>query len=327
MRLTRLSKVLVLMLAAVFLVGVAFTVSARGAAEEERIVLATGGTGGVYYPLGGAMASLWSNEIEAVRASSESTGASVENVNLVNYLESQLGLVQNDIAYYASNAVEMFSDDEPMESMRGVFTMYPETIQIIARAGAGVESVEDIAGKRVAVGAPGSGTEVNARQILEAHGITYADIREDFLSFAEAADALRDGHVDVAFVTAGLPTASVIDLATTTSVDIVSIDSDMVDSIIEQWPYYAAVTIPGGTYGGQDSDVSAVAVMAMMIVHETLDEDLVYNITRVTLENTNVLGDTHDRGREVTAESALDGMSIELHPGARRYFEEIGLLN
>ncbi len=327
MKLTRINKVLGLVLIAVFLVVVGFSVSAAGAAEEERIVLATGGTGGVYYPLGGAMASLWSGEIEGVRASSESTGASVENVNLVNFLESQFGLVQNDIAYYAFNAVEMFSDQEPMESMRGVSTMYPETIQIIARAGAGVQSVEDIAGKRVAVGAPGSGTEVNARQILHAHGITYDDIRQDFLSFAEAADALRDGHVDVAFVTAGLPTSSVIDLATTTNVDVVAIGPAMVDSIIEEWPYYAEVTIPGGTYSGQDSDVRAVAVMAMMIVHETLDEDLVYNITRVTLENTDVLARTHDRGREVTAESALAGMSIDLHPGARRYYDEVGLLD
>jgi len=322
---TRINKGLVLALIAVLLVVVGFSVAAGGAAETERVVLATGGTGGVYYPLGGAMANIWSNEIENLSASSESTGASVENVNLVNYLESQFGLVQNDIAYYAFNGVEMFDDDEPMSSMRGVFTMYPETIQIIARAGADVQTIDDIAGKRVAVGAPGSGTEVNARQILQAHGVTYDDIREDFLSFAEAADALRDGNVDVAFVTAGLPTASVIDLATTTNVNLVSIESAMVDSIIDQWPYYAEVAIPGGTYPGQDSDVQAVAVMAMMIVHESLDEELVYNVTKATLENTSVLGDTHDRGREVTAETALDGMSIELHPGAQRYYEEVGL--
>ncbi len=327
MKSTRINKVLVLALIAVFLVVVGFSVSAGGAAETERVVLATGGTGGVYYPLGGAMANIWSNEVEGLSASSESTGASVENVNLVNYQESQFGLVQNDIAYYAFNAVEMFEDEDPMESMRGVFTMYPETIQIIARAGADVQSIDDIAGKRVAVGAPGSGTEVNARQILQAHDITYDDIRQDFLSFAEAADALRDGNVDVAFVTAGLPTASVIDLATNTDVNLVSIESAMVESIIDQWPYYADVAIPGGTYPGQDSDVQAVAVMAMMIVHESLDEDLVYNITKATLENTDVLGDTHDRGREVTAETALDGMSIELHPGAQRYFEELGLIN
>ncbi len=325
MKSTRINKGLVLALIAVLLVVVGFSVAAGGAAETERVVLATGGTGGVYYPLGGAMANIWSNEIENLSASSESTGASVENVNLVNYQESQFGLVQNDIAYYAFNGVEMFDDDEPMSSMRGVFTMYPETIQIIARAGADVQTIDDIAGKRVAVGAPGSGTEVNARQILQAHGVTYDDIREDFLSFAEAADALRDGNVDVAFVTAGLPTASVIDLATTTNVNLVSIESAMVDSIIDQWPYYAEVAIPGGTYPGQDSDVQAVAVMAMMIVHESLDEELVYNVTKATLENTSVLGDTHDRGREVTAETALDGMSIELHPGAQRYYEEVGL--
>ncbi|MFP4068049.1 MAG: TAXI family TRAP transporter solute-binding subunit, partial [Spirochaetaceae bacterium] len=211
MRSMRMNRLVVLI--AVFLLVAAFSVFPEGERETGRIVLATGGTGGVYYPLGGAMASLWSDEIEGVEASSESTGASVENVNLVNELESELGLVQNDISYYAAHAEEMFEDEEPMENLRGVFTMYPETIQIIARADADVDTVGDISDLRVAVGAPGSGTEVNARQILQMHDITYDDIREDFLSFSEAADAIRDGNVDVAFVTAGLPTSSVMDLA------------------------------------------------------------------------------------------------------------------
>ncbi|MFP4011338.1 MAG: TAXI family TRAP transporter solute-binding subunit [Spirochaetaceae bacterium] len=325
MRSMRMNRLVVLI--AVFLLVAAFSVFPEGERETGRIVLATGGTGGVYYPLGGAMASLWSDEIEGVEASSESTGASVENVNLVNELESELGLVQNDISYYAAHAEEMFEDEEPMENLRGVFTMYPETIQIIARADADVDTVGDISDLRVAVGAPGSGTEVNARQILQMHDITYDDIREDFLSFSEAADAIRDGNVDVAFVTAGLPTSSVMDLATSTDITMVGIESDMLDSILDEWSYFAEVTIPADTYSGQDSDVSAVAVMAMMIAHESLDEELVYNITKQTLENTDVLADTHDRGREVAVETALDGMSLDLHPGARRYFEEQDMID
>ncbi|UMZ72712.1 TAXI family TRAP transporter solute-binding subunit [Natranaerofaba carboxydovora] len=312
----------------VFLIAILLTaafIGGCGDAAEDRLVLATGGTGGVYYPLGGAMASIWSEEVDGVEASSESTGASVENVNLVDALESELALVQNDITYYAYNGTEMFEDEEQMEGLRGIASLYPEEIQIIADADADVETVEDLEGKRVGVGDSGSGTEANARQILEMHDITYDDIEEDYLDFDEAADNIRDGHADAAFVTGGVPTGSVTDLATTTDIDIVGIEQDKIDDITDEWEYYAETTIPADSYSGQEEDVQSVAVMAMMIAHESLDEDAVYEMTKALFENTDALEDSHDRGGEVELDDALEGMPIELHPGAERYFEEEGI--
>ncbi|AKL94782.1 TRAP transporter solute receptor, TAXI family [Clostridium aceticum] len=296
----------------------------EGDATPSRLAIATGGTTGVYYPLGGAFASIINENIDGVSANAESTGASVENVNLLNFGEVDFAMVQNDISYYAFNGMEMFDDQDAMGNLKGLATLYPETIQIVADASAGINSVEDLRGKRVAVGAPGSGTEANARQILAAYGLTYDDIQADYLSFGEAADNLKDGHVQAAFVTAGTPTAAITDLATTHSINLVSVSSDVAQALIADYPYYAEVVIPAGTYRNQDEDVSAVAVMAMLAVRADLSEDLVYDITKALFENLGTLSAAHARGGDVKLDTALDGMSLEVHPGAQRYFDEAG---
>ncbi|OWZ83726.1 TAXI family TRAP transporter solute-binding subunit [Natranaerobius trueperi] len=301
---------------------IAGAMAVTGCDESERYAIATGGSGGVYYPLGTAMSNILNDELEGVDISAESTGASVENVNLTANEDVHLALVQNDISYYAYEGIEMFDDEEPMEELRGMGTLYPETIQIVADAGEDIETVEDLDGKRVAVGAPGSGTEANARQLLNAHGITYDDIEADYLSFSEASDNLRDGHLDAAFVTAGTPTASITDLSTTHNIDLVSISEEMSEEIQEDYPYYAEVTIDEGTYSDDQEDVRALAVMAMIIVHEDLPEDIVYEMTKGIFTSTDELGEAHERGYEVTAEDALEGMSLELHLGAERFFDE-----
>ena len=294
-----------------------------GSVSPDRLAIATGGTTGTYYPLGGAFANIINDYVDGVTANSESTGASVENVNLLNDGEVDFAMVQNDISYYAYEGIEMFEAEEPMENLRGLATLYPETIQIVADAGAGIESVEDLAGKRVAVGAPGSGTEANARQILAAHGLTYDDLEPDYLSFGEASDNLKDGHVDAAFVTAGTPTAAITDLSTQHDVVLISISQEMIDEIISEYPYYAQVEIAAGTYRDQDEAVDAVAVMAMLTVRAELSEDLVYEITKALFENLGDLESAHARGADVSLEGALDGMSLELHPGTQRYFDEV----
>jgi len=294
-----------------------------GSVSPDRLAIATGGTTGTYYPLGGAFANIINDYVDGVTANSESTGASVENVNLLNDGEVDFAMVQNDISYYAYEGIEMFEAEEPMENLRGLATLYPETIQIVADAGAGIESVEDLAGKRVAVGAPGSGTEANARQILAAHGLTYDDLEPDYLSFGEASDNLKDGHVDAAFVTAGTPTAAITDLSTQHDVVLISISQEMIDEIISEYPYYAQVEIAAGTYRDQDESVDAVAVMAMLTVRAELSEDLVYEITKALFENLGDLESAHARGGDVSLEGALDGMSLELHPGTQRYFDEV----
>jgi TRAP transporter TAXI family solute receptor len=210
-----------------------------------------------------------------------------------------------------------------MENLRGLASLYPETIQIVANADENIQTVADLAGKRVAVGAPGSGTEANARQILAAYGLTYDDIQPDYLSFGEASDNLKDGHVAAAFVTAGTPTAAITDLATTKDINIVPIASADAQGLIAEYPYYAEVVIPAGTYPKQDEDVNTVAVMAMLTVRAGLDEDMVYNITKAIFENLSDLEAAHARGGDVSLDTALAGMSLELHPGAQRYFDEV----
>lgn len=293
-----------------------------GAVAQQTISLATGGVAGVYFPLGGAMAQAWSDQIPDLTVTAESTGASVVNVRLIEGDEAELALVQNDIANYAHEASEMFDGDAPLEKPLGMAMLYPEVIQIVTLQATGIETVDDLSGQRVAVGAPGSGTEANARQILEAHGIAYGDISEQFLPFGEAVDALRDGRIDAAFLTAGIPTAAVIDLDATDDVAIVSVAPERAEEIAEKWPFYAPFTIPGGTYSDIAEDTPTVTVQAMILASSELSADVVQQMLEVLFsdETLESLCDTHVRGCDVSRDTALTAMPIPLHPGAESFY-------
>lgn len=297
-----------------------------GGGKTTYVNIATGGTSGTYYPLGGAIAKIYNDNLEGVNANAQSTGASVENIGLVAKGETEIAFVQSDITYYAYEGIENFADSGKVENIRGMAMLYPEVVQVVANANSGIKTIEDLKGKKVAVGAPGSGTEANARQILGVHGITYDDLaKADYLSFGEAADQLKDGHIDAAFVTAGLPTAALVEVSQSNDIVVVAMDQAKLDALIAEYPFYTGVTIPGGTYRGNDDDVLAAAVMAMLVVPEELDEDLVYEMTKALFEHRQVIIDTHDRGNDIKLETALEGMPIELHPGAARYYEEAGV--
>ncbi len=305
------------------LLGASLVVPAALQAQDSgAISLATGGTGGVYFPLGGALAEAWSAEIDGLTVTAESTGASVVNVRLVQSGESEMAMVQNDIANYAFNAEEMFEGDDGLSQNLGMAMLYPEVIQIVTLADSGIASVEDMAGRNIAVGAPGSGTEANARQILSAHDIGYGDITVQFLPFGEAVDALRDGRIDAAFLTAGIPTAAVIDLGATHEVSIVPVAADKGAMIAETWPFYDTITIPGGTYSAVEGDVETVTVMAMMVANADLDAGLVESMLDIMFDEATLerLCNTHVRGCDVSLETALDAMPIPLHPGAEAFF-------
>lgn len=291
-------------------------------AQQQFVSIATGGTAGTYYPLGGALGEIFNQNVRGVNASVQATGASVANVNMLTLGQVDLALIQNDIAFYAANAQEMFQSR--VRNLRGIATLYPEVIQIVARADSGIRSVEDLRGKRVAVGDAGSGTEANARQILAAAGMDYNDISARYLSFAEASSNLRDGHIDAAFVTAGLPTAAIQDIAAQRDIVVVSVSDQLLRKLQADYPFYTRVVIEAGTYRGVDSDVPTVAVKAMLAVRAELDENLVYNLTKAMFENLPRLVQAHAVGRFITLETAQDGMSIDLHPGAARYFREVG---
>lgn len=295
-------------------------------AETVFVNVATGGTGGTYYPLGGALAKIFNENIPGVNANAQSTGASVENIGLVASQETEVAFVQNDVTYYAWTGTESFADKDVITNIRGMAMLYPEVIQIIANADAGIASVEDLAGKKVAVGAPGSGTEVNARQLLEEHGMTYEDLAlADYLSFSEAASNLKDKHIDAAFVTAAVPTSAVMEVTQTSDIVVIPVDPAKIASLAEKYPFYTEVVIPAGSYRGNDTDIVTPAVMAMLVVPEELDEELVYNMTKSMFEQRQIIIDTHERGNDIKLETALNGMPIDVHPGAKRYYDEMGV--
>ena len=291
------------------------------AQQRTFVTIATGGLAGVYYPLGGGMARIVSEQYPHLTVSVQSTGASVANVGLLDRGNVEFALIQNDIGYYAATGTEMFAG-RAMPGLRGVAMLYPETIQIVTLAGSGIESVADLAGKRVAVGAAGSGTEANARQILAAHGLSYNDIRVDYLSFAEAASNIRDRNVDAAFLTAGFPTAAVTDLATSLNIRVIPVLDSAFSTLSADYPFYTQVTIPAGTYRNIDEDVQTVAVMAMLATHENVNADVVYQSTKAIFDNLATLASLHSAGGRISKEAAQDGQPLELHEGTARYFNE-----
>lgn len=309
-------------------------ITGAGAQPRRLLNIATGGTAGVYFPLGSALARMWTERVPGVQATAQATGASVANIRLISRGDVEVAFAQNDIVYYAYNGIEMFSRD-PQTRLRGLAMLYPETIQVVTLQGKGIRSIEDLAGKRVAVGAPGSGTEVNARQILRAYDIGYAQTRHihglvktvtaEFLSFAEAADQLKDGVIDAAFLTAGIPTAAVQDIAAVRDIRILPIPAPVLARLRERYPYYTPQTIPPNTYRGHAEAVPTAAVMAMLITRADLPEDLVYELTRALWENVAVLHQAHARGRDIRPETARQGMPIPMHAGALRYYRERGI--
>ena len=291
------------------------------AGDKKFLNIATGGTAGTYYPIGGAMAEILNNNIQGMNASAQSTGATVANINMLHDGSVDLAIVQNDITYYAANGIEMFKDKK-IDSIRGIATLYPETCQIITLDASGIKSVADLKGKRVAVGAQGSGAEANARQILEAYGITYDDIDEQFLSFSEAASALKDGNVDAAFLTAGYPTAAVQDIASQNPIRVLPIEADKADALIAKYPFYTKVVIPAGTYAGFNEDVPAISVMAMLVCTDKVDDTMGYDITKALFTNLDRIKAAHSVGKLITKEGAMEGMPIQMNAGAEKFFKE-----
>ncbi len=288
---------------------------------KKFLNIGTGGTAGTYYPIGGAMAEILNKEIPGMSASAQSTGASVANVNMLGDGTIDLATVQNDIAYYAANGTEMFVDKK-VDGLKGIASLYPETCQFVTLRSSGIKSLAELKGKRVAVGAVGSGVEANVRQILAAYGISYDDIDAQYLSFAEGANALKDGNVDVAVLTAGYPTASVQDIASQNPVRLLPVEDKIADALIAQYPFYTKTVIPAGTYVGFDEAVPSVSVMAMLVAGPTVNEELGYKVTKAIFSHLDRLQAAHAVGKQITRDSVKAGMSLSMDAGAEKYFNE-----
>ena len=283
--------------------------------------IGTGGTAGTYYPIGGAIAEILNNNIEGMNASAQSTGATVANINMLKDGSIDMAIVQNDITYYAVNGTEMFTDKK-VDNLKGIASLYPETCQFVTLDSSGIKSIADLKGKKVAVGAAGSGAEANARQILAAYGITYDDIDAQYLSFGEGASALKDGNVDAAFLTAGFPTASVQDISSQNKIRLLPVDSAKADELIAKYPFYTKTTVPAGTYQGFDEDVATISVMAMLVVNDKVDDKLGYTITKTIFSNLDRIQAAHAVGKMISKENAEKGMSLDMNAGAKKFFDE-----
>ncbi|MDZ5712976.1 TAXI family TRAP transporter solute-binding subunit [Jeotgalibacillus haloalkalitolerans] len=287
-----------------------------GSEQPEFINIATGGTGGTYYPLGGTFAQLIEDET-GITTTANTSNASAENMAMIDNEEVEIAFVQTDIASYAVEGTQMF--DAPIETIQGLATLYPETIQIVTSADSGIESVEDLAGKTVSVGESGSGTRLNAEQILEVHGMSFDDMDVQNLSFDDSTTGIQDGSIDAAFITGGTPTGAVEGLAAQVDVVIVPIEADMAQALMDEYPFYSEDEVASGTYGLEEA-VPTVAVQAMLAVSSELSEDVVYDITAAIFENTDSI--THPKGEFITVDTALEGIGIDVHPGAQRYYDE-----
>ena len=289
---------------------------------QEQLSIATGGTGGVYFPMGGGLAEIINGKIDGYSATAEVTGASVENMGLVATGDADLAIALADTVQQGYTGTGRF-EGNALPMVRGLASLYANMIQIMALEGSGITTLEDLRGKRVSVGAPGSGTEVNAAAILNANGMTYDDIEEQRLNFNETADALANGDIDAGFWSVGAPTSSILNLATTNSIVMVELSDAEIAAARAADPIFAQTTLDAGIYDGVGA-TTVLGVPNVLVVSSEMSDDLAYAITSAMFENIEDLRAVHPAANQTTVEFTLAATPIPLHPGAIRYFEEIG---
>lgn len=311
----------------VCLMGVSAVACGGGASTNQNLLLVTGGESGTYYAYGGMIANVLSSALGNINITPSTSGASVANARSINKKEADLAILQNDVFDYAYNGIESFKDDGKLENIATIGTLYPEVIQIVATDASGIQSVADLKGKRVSVGDLGSGVEANAKQILEAYGMTYDDLgKVENLGFGDSSTAIQQMVIDAAFVTAGVPNPAIMELNATIAVHLVPVNGPEAAALIQKYPYYNAYVVPQDAYEGKAglAGVETVAILATLACRKDLTEDTVYAITKGLFENKDKIG--HDKAKLLDPKSAVQGVSVPLHPGAEKYYKEVGAL-
>ena len=324
----------------------AFAVAAtlgQGAAAQEMSFfrIGTGGTAGTYYPIGGLIANAISNPpgsracddggscgVPGLVATAVASNGSVGNVNAINGGALEAGFSQSDVAYWAQTGTGLWEGQPAVEKLRLIANLYPESIHLVTRADAGIESVADLAGKRVSLDEPGSGTLVDAKIILEAYGLSEADVTAEYLKPDQAADRMRDGAMDAFFFVGGFPAGAIAELASQHDVKLVPIAGPEVDKLLETYNFFAVDNLPAGTYEGQDADVATISVGAQLVTSADQPEELIYNITKAVWNDATrkQLDAGHAKGKMIVKENATAGLGLPLHPGAERFYKEAGAL-
>ncbi|MGO3698276.1 MULTISPECIES: TAXI family TRAP transporter solute-binding subunit [Halomonas] len=291
-------------------------------ASAQQLSIATGGTGGVYYPIGGGLAEMINNHIEGAQATAEVTGASVENMGLIMRGDADLATALADTVYQAYTGTDDF-EGRQVENTRALASLYPNAVQLVTLAESDIQSINDLAGKRVSVGAPGSGTELNARAVLESNGISYEDFTPQRLNFNETADAIRDGDIDAGFWSVGPPTSSILNLAATRDIRLINLSDEEIANAQEEEAVFAPYELAAGMYDGMGEAVQTIGIPNVLVVNADMDEELAYQLTQLLFEHTDELIAVHPAANDTTIEFTMNSTPVPLHPGAIRYFEEM----
>jgi hypothetical protein len=315
-----------LRIAASALVGAALIALAPLASAQQKFInILTGGQSGVYYPLGVALGQIYGKAMPDTKTSVQATKASVENLNLVQAGRGEIAFTLGDSLSDAWNGVEDAGFKTPLKGLRTVAGIYPNYIQIVASADSGIRTMADLKGKRISVGAPRSGTELNARAILKAAGLSYKDFAKvEYLPFGESVELMKNRQLDVTLQSAGLGVASIRDLATSVKITVVAIPLDVISKIGD--PAYLPASIPANTYTGQTEDVPTAAVRNFLVTSEKVPADTVYVMTKALFTNLDQMAAAHAAAKSISAADAVKSLPVPLHPGAERYFREAGLL-
>lgn len=294
-------------------------------AAPTFINVLTGGTSGVYYPIGVAISQLYSSNIEGAKTSVQATKASVENLNLLQAGRGELAFALGDSVSDAWNGVEEAGFKAPLKKLRAIAGTYPNYIQIVANSESGIKTLADLKGKRISVGAPKSGTELNARAIFKAAGLSYEDMGEvQFLPFAESVELIKNRQLDATLQSSGLGMAAIRDLASTMSLNFVAVPAEVVAKIGNA--AYQPAVIPTGTYDGQAADVPTVAITNILVSHEGVSDEVAYQMAKLIFDNLGKLANAHSAAKDIKLEGAAKNLPIPLHPGAERYYKEVGAL-
>ena len=305
---------------------------AGGAWAQQRIFfgVATGGTGGTYYPLGGMLAQLISNKASVdgkkISATAEAAGASVGNAKLLGTKDIESAFVAADILDAAYNGKAQFVN-APLKNLRALGALYPETVQLITRADSGINSVKDLKGKSISSGAPGSGQYQLVTDLLKVYGMARSDVKEDSSSFTQAVDKIKDGNLHATLITGGVPVAAVTDFAQSHALKIIPLAGPEVAALLKEQPYYTQVQLPANSYKGQTAAIPTLAVMAIWATHDGVPENQAYEVTKALYDNIAIMGQVHVQGQNISLSTATAVAGVPLHPGALRYFKSKGVAN
>lgn len=301
----------------------------KGATEgldrsKHFITVATGPTSGLYYPIGGAFASLLKNQL-GYQTSAQATGASAENLTLILERRAEIAIAMSDVVAQAYDGFGAYEGKKPATELRALMNLYPNFVQLVTTERTGIKKFTDLKGKRVGVGAPNSGVEVNARMMYEAHGMSYSDSRVDYLNYGEAIGQLKNNLVDAVFVTSGVPNATIMELGTTHQIVIVPIEGEPLDALMAKYPFFVKEVIAADAYGTK-TDVNTTAVNNILVLHKDMDAEVVYDMTKGIFENIEDIQASHSTAKEnISLENAKKGVGIPFHEGAERYYREMGL--